>query len=381
MVLLAVAGVTGLVIARKSGGPEEGKDKAAEKPLSFTEREVVRPQSLALPATVSFSGPLVAPGTAVVRAKAAGTLVSLSVDEGSRVRAGDRLGVIDLAELNARLNERQAQTEAARAQMSQAERTHASNQRLAEQQFISPNALDSSRAALESARAQYNAAQAQTETVRILVRDAALVAPISGIVAKRHALPGEKVSAEQQLLTIVDLRTLEMAGSVSTHEVSQLKPGMPVSLRVEGQDGVTPGKLVRIAPAAEAGTRSIGVTVTLNNQNEQLRAGQFASASVVLPAGTPRLTVPISAIASSSGQDYLWTVEQGKLMRRTITTGRRDAERGLVEVAEGLPADAQVLASRFDNLREGAAALVAPALAASASTTSAASAASAPKAL
>lgn len=59
-------------------------------------------------------------------------------------------------------------------------------------------------------------------------------------------------------------------------------------------------------------------------------------------------------MASSSGQEYVWTLEQGKLLRRTIVTGRRDPQRGLVEVTEGLPSDAQVLAARFENLREGA---------------------------
>jgi RND family efflux transporter MFP subunit len=309
---------------------------------------------------VTFSGPLVAPSTAIVRAKAAGTLVSLSVAEGSRVRAGERLGVIDLADLNARLNEKQAQAEATHAQLAQAERTQASNQRLAEQQFISSNALDASRAALDTARAQHNAALAQVETVRISLRDAALVAPISGIVAKRHVLPGEKVAAEQQLLTIVDLHTLEMAGSVGTHEVGQLHPGMNVELSVEGTGAPLQGKLARIAPAAESGTRSIGVTVVLDNPKELLRAGQFATAKVALPAGDPHPTVPLTAVASASGQDYVWTVEQGKLLRRTIVTGRRDSLRGLVEVTEGLPSGAMVLSARFDNLREGGLAKVSP---------------------
>ncbi|GAA0754167.1 efflux RND transporter periplasmic adaptor subunit [Ideonella azotifigens] len=380
--VLVLGSVGGVVAMRKAGGHDDHA-KAAEKPLAFTAREVVRPQALALPANVSFSGPLVAPNTVVVRAKAAGTLVNLQVAEGSRVTAGQRLGVIDLAELNARMNEREANAEAARATMVQAERTHTSNLRLAEQHFISPNAADASKAALDTARAQYTAAQAQVETVHILQRDAALVAPISGIVAKRHALPGEKVAAEQQLLTIVDLRTLEMAGSVGTHEVSQLRPGMQVTLQVEGLAEPMQGTLARIAPAAEAGTRSIGVTVTLANPKEVLRAGQFASARVMLPAGEPKLTVPVTAIASASGQDYVWTLEAGKLMRRTIVTGRRDAERGLVEVAEGLPAGAQVLGARFDNLREGAAAVIAsdPASATATRAALAAPAASVPRAL
>jgi hypothetical protein len=59
-----------------------------------------------------------------------------------------------------------------------------------------------------------------------------------------------------------------------------------------------------------------------------------------------------------------------------VTTGRRDASRGLVEIAEGLQPDVLVLASRFENLREGAAAKVGGTTAASA-----AQAASAPTTL
>jgi membrane fusion protein, multidrug efflux system len=64
--------------------------------------------------------------------------------------------------------------------------------------------------------------------------------------------------------------------------------------------------------------------------------------------------VPIAAISSASGQEYVWTVENGKLLRRTVTTGRRDPVRDRAEVLEGLSADVPVLGARFDNLREGA---------------------------
>lgn len=361
------------VMARKGGSPSEAKPE--DKVLDFTAKEVVLPKSQPLAGTVEFSGPLVAPNTAVVRAKAAGTLLNLTVAEGSRVAAGQKLGSVDLADLNARLNERQAQVEAARAQLVQAERTHASNQRLAEQQFISPNALESSKAALDSARANLAAAQAQTETVRINLREAGLVAPISGIVAKRHVVPGEKVSNEQQIVTIVDLTQLEMAGSVGTHEVGMLQSGMPVTVQVEGVAEPVKGKLARIAPAAEPGTRSIGVAIAIANPKEQLRAGQYAQAQVVMAEATPRLTLPVAAVGSASGQEYVWTIEQGKLLRRAVTTGRRDDAKGLVEVKDGLAPQAQVLAMRFDNLREGASArIVAPAPAAAGSAASPSSA-------
>ena len=140
--------------------------------------------------------------------------------EGSRVQAGQVLGRIDTGRHRQPRGRAQRQCcESARATLAQAERTHASNERLAAQQFISPIALDNSRAALDTARASLDAAQAALDTTRVGLRDATLLAPIAGIVAKRHVLPGEKVSAEQQVLTIVDLARLELAGSVGTHEV------------------------------------------------------------------------------------------------------------------------------------------------------------------
>jgi len=341
--------------AAKAGKPG---DAASAPPLEFRANEVVQPQRASLPERIAFSGPLVAPNTALLRARMPGTLLSLAVAEGDRVKAGQVLGRIDMAELAPRIAERSAMLDSARASLAQAERTHARNERLAAQDFISPSALDSSRAQVDTARAALAAAQATLESTRVGQRDATLVAPIAGIVAKRHVLPGEKVSAEQQVLTIVDLARLELAASVGTHEVARLTPGMPVQVRVEGNDAALTGQLARIAPAAEAGTRSIGVTVALANPQERLRAGQYAIGEVLLPDDHQRLLLPTAAVGSTAGQSHVWVIEGGKLARRAVTLGRRDEAGGRIEVLDGVGADDRVLASRFDNLREGAQALV-----------------------
>ncbi len=232
------------------------------------------------------------------------------------------------------------------------------SQVLAAQQFISSSAVDTSRAAVDTARAGFNAAQAMLETARVGLREASLLAPISGIVAKRHVLPGEKVSIEQQLLTIVDLARLELAGNVGTHEVARITPGMAVQVQVEGVSQPVAGRVARIAPAAEPGTRSIGVTIELANPNEVLRAGLYAVARATLADDTDRLTLPVSALGKTSGQDHVWVIEKGALARRAVTVGRRDEREGRVEVLQGVSPASQVLAARFENLREGAKATI-----------------------
>jgi RND family efflux transporter MFP subunit len=387
--------VAGLVAATLVGAAvwrvraaSEAKDKDKQVvALEFVAAEVARPVLARMPLTVEFSGPLVAPRTAVVRAKAAGTLLSLNVAEGSRVKAGQVIGAIDLADLQSRAADRAALVESAQANLIEAERQNTANVGLAAQNFISTTALQTSQARLDAARAQLKSAQAQLASSRVGISEATLAVPISGIVGKRHVVPGEKVSAEQPIVTVVDLATLELAGSVGTHEVSLLAPGQSAAIRIEGQSSDVAGRIDRIAPAAEAGTRAIGVVVVLDNKGERFRAGQYAQARVELADDSDRLTVPLAAVGQSSGQDFVWAIEKGALVRRIVVTGRRNAADGRIEVIKGLAADAQILAVRFDNLKEGAparivaqrnAALDASATSAPAASSPSASASSAP---
>ena len=373
-IVLAIGLLAALVAAAISKSVSKPAPKDDKPALEFALQEVVRPTWAPMGDQLEISGPLVAPGTAVVRAKAAATLLSLTVAEGSRVQRGQLLGQLDFTELNHRVAERTAQWEAARANWVQAERAHAQNERLSSQRFISDAALDVSRSTLDTARAQAVAAEAALNTLKSSAKEAALVAPISGIVSKRHVVPGEKLSLEQPVVTLIDLATLELAGVVGIHEVSRVRPGMPVEVRVEGVERPVKGQISRIAPAAEPGTRSIGVVVSLPNAREELRAGMFATARLQLADPQPRLTLPSSAISMVSGQSTVWVIADGRLQRRAVQLGRRDAQADRVEVLDGLKADATVLAVKFDNLREGGIASVKPASSASPASAAAASA-------
>jgi membrane fusion protein, multidrug efflux system len=335
--------------------------EAAVAELAFAAAEVVRPERAALPDRIEIAGPLVAPQTAVLRARVGAPLLALHVAEGERVRPGQVLARLDLAEAESRAAERVAQVEAMRAALLQAERSHAGNSGLAQQNFISPLALQASQSAVDTAQAGLRAAEAALAAARVPLREATLVAPIAGIVAKRHALVGERLSPDQPVFTLVNLQQLELAGSVGTHAVARLRTGLQAQVQVEGAGASTVGQLDRIAPAAEAGTRSIGVTIVLANADERLRAGQYAVAQVELPDDTERLVLPTSAIVPAAGEGSaasVWLIEDGVLAQRSVRLGRRDPAGSRIEVLDGVDEHSAVLAARFDNLREGARAAV-----------------------
>src|SRR5437763_1178230 len=120
-------------------------------------------------------------------------------------------------------------------------------------------------------------AKAQLEQTQSMLDAAIVRSPIAGVVAKRHVQPGEKVGFDAPLLQLVDLSTLEVQAQASLADIAKIKPGMPASVQIEGlAERSFPGRVERINPAAEPGTRSINVYVSLANEGSLLKAGMFA---------------------------------------------------------------------------------------------------------
>jgi RND family efflux transporter MFP subunit len=182
---------------------------------------------------------------------------------------------------------------------------------------------------------------------------------LSGIIAHRHVQPGEKVAIEAPLVTIVDLKDLEVQALVPALDVPELKIGMPVQFAVDGfGERRFTGRVERINPSTEPGTRALLVYVGLPNSDAALRSGMFATGRIALAASAPAPTLPATAVRTEAGQSYVWVIDNGKLSRRIVSLGRRDDANGIVELKSTLAPGLPVLAARFDNLKDGAPALV-----------------------
>ena len=357
LALAAVGGAVALQASRKAAA-----EKAAQKgpvTLEFAPADLVRVELRPVARWLPVSGTIQAIRQATVKAKVPGEVRQLSVREGEAVRAGQLVARIDTADLEARLAERQGSLESARAQLALAEKTRTMNNRLLAEKFISQNAFDGSQSSHDVAVGNLKSAEAQVRLAQNALRDATVSAPLTGMVAKRHVQAGEKVAIESPLLTIVDLTDLELAALVPASDVPELALGMSVELAVDGfGERRFRGTIGRISPSAEPGTRAFLVYVALPNRDAALRSGMFATGRIALAASAPIPTLPLAAVRIEAGQSYVWTIVDGKLTRRVVVVGRRDDEAGYVELKTVLPAGEPVLAARFDNLKEGAAAIV-----------------------
>jgi len=328
-------------------------------PLQFGAADLAWLTEAPMARWLPVSGTLTPVHQATVKAKVPGEVKEVRVREGETVRAGQVLVRIDTADLDAKLIERQGALESAKAQMALAEKTRATNVKLLNEKFISQTAFDSSQSGYDVAKGNVKSIEAQVLLARNAIKDATVIAPIAGIVGKRHVQGGEKVAQDAPLVTVVDLSDLELQALVPAIDVPGLSAGMSVELAVDGfGERKFAGRIARINPSTEPGTRAIMVYVALRNPDAALRSGMFANGRIALAASAPMATLPATAVRTEGGQSYVWVVDNGKLSRRIVTVGRRDEDAGLVEVKTPLPKDLPVLATRFENLKEGAPALV-----------------------
>ena len=334
----------------------------AESPLEFATTDLVTVAPISLARTVPLTGTLRPVDQTVVKAKVAGELREVAAREGMSVRRGQVVARLDPTEYEVRLRERDAQLKSANAQLDWAKRTLENTRQLQARNFVSQSALDQSQSSWEAAVGNRDAAAAQLALARKALGDTVLVAPIDGIVAERFAQAGEKLPVDGRVMSIVDLSRMEIEAPVPATEVGAVQVGQTVTLRIEGVSRPQVGRIVRIAPSTQAGTRSVPVYIALDNRDPAVRAGLFAQGSLSVEQRDGVLAIPASAVRDAGGRTFVYLVLDGRIAEREVKLGLRDesGETPRIEVRSGLAAGDRVVAANLGALRLGAPVRTAP---------------------
>ena len=355
--VLAALAVTAVALrGRQNAADAAAPDQSAGPVAEFLQDDLFIVEPRNLERTLPLTGSLAPLNEATVKAKVAGELVALTVREGESVKQGQVLARIDLTEVQAKVAARQADVEAAKAQLVWAGKNRGTQKALLDKAFISQNAFDNIQSNYDVAVARLRAADAELVLARKSLGDAVLMAPFAGVVSQRHAQPGERVALDARLVSIVDLTRLQLEAAVPPAAIGQVKVGQPIGFRVEGVDGREfAGRIERINPAASAGSRSISVYAVIDNRAGLLRGGMFAQGALTLSRLDGALAVPASAVREEIGQTFVYAIQDGLVKRKAVKIGPPDAA-GRVQVLEGLVAGERIVRVNLGSLREGVAA-------------------------
>jgi RND family efflux transporter MFP subunit len=350
--IVVAACVGAYALSRPATMPTAGE---LAPPLDFQAAQLARPQLRRMAFDLSLPGTVQALSQATVRSKLSAVVHKVTVREGDSVVPGQVLVELETAPLRALLAEREAGLASAKANLEQAKRTRDANAQLVERNFITQSAFDSADSTYQAQAANVAAAQAQLAQVQLQIDDAVVRAPIGGAIARRFVQDGEKVGMDAQLVSIVDLSRLEVQAQAAVSDVARVMPGAPAIVQIEGLSGQSfKGRVDRINPSADPGSRSIDLYVSFANERNIVRSGMFANVRLHLESDREATTLPLSAIQEDGGQPVAWAIKDGHIARRVVSVGRKDQQAQLAEVLGGVAMTDEVLATRFDNLKDGA---------------------------
>lgn len=328
------------------------KDKKEVFELSSGDIAAVGARSLAV--SLPLSGSLAPLSSATIKSKVSGVVELTTVQEGMAVGAGQVLARIDQADLRARLQQQQAMLDEAQAKLAMASKNEGNSQALLQQKYISQNAYDATQNTVDLARANVKSAAAMVAIARIALDDGVIKAPISGVVSKRHVQAGEKLAPDMAVFSIVNLSELTLEAQVPASEIPRVKVGQDVKFKVDGfAQREFIGKVARINPATEIGSRAMLVYISVKNDDSALRAGMFAKGSIVTDRSAVAPIVPLAALRTSDGRQVVYKIDQGKVVAQPVKLGLRNEDEGFVEVTDGLDAGANVIISKLDSVKPG----------------------------
>ena len=355
--LLLVGFIGRAVVARKQAAAAAAAPASAAPALELGSTDVVTAQVQTLTRTLTISGGLKAATSAVVRAKVAAELKTLTVREGDAVKAGQVIGQLDTTEFDWRLRQAEQTAGSAKAQLDIARRALDNNRALVAQGFISATGLETSVSNEASAKATYEAAAAAAALARKSLSDALLVAPIAGVVSQRLVQPGERAPIDARLIEIVDLSRIELEAAVAPEDVAQITVGQSARLTVDGLGDPVAATVARINPSTQAGTRAVMVYLAVKSQ-PALRQGLFAKGQIDLQRSMG-LVVPTSAVRVDQAKPYVLVVANDKVVQRSVTLGARglakfdDKLQSAVQIVDGISDNTTVLRGTAGNVRDG----------------------------
>ncbi|MBP6774459.1 MAG: efflux RND transporter periplasmic adaptor subunit [Gemmatimonadaceae bacterium] len=348
--LTACGGATGERATADGAANAPTTDSAAVLTLGSADLAVATRAEIG--AGVTLSGPLEPRDAVVLRAQVNGTLAALRVNRGSPVGEGQRLATIRAAGVVSGAAGAKANVAAADANLAVARKQREAARTLFAAGAMSELDRQSAEAQYESAVAQAAAARAQSVSADEAAGYTAIIAPFRGVVSKRWRQDGESVKPGDEVLTVVDSRVLELAGQIGVADAARVRVGQSVAFTLDAfaNDTFT-GRVARVDPVADAGTRQVGVYVELKNPSGKIVGGQFARGRVAMGASSA-VVVPATAIVragagenqnADSTTTFVFVVSNERIVKRTVETGARDDGTGMVAILTGLAIGEQVV--------------------------------------
>ncbi|WP_273457691.1 efflux RND transporter periplasmic adaptor subunit [Nevskia ramosa] len=301
-----------------------------------------------------------------IRPRVGGLLETQGVVEGSKVKKGQLLFVIDAQPYAAAVSQAKAALALAQAALDQSDRDLARVRPLSTIDAVSQQELDAAIARHDSARAQVEAAGASLQTAELNLGYTRVVSPIDGVIGRAQLKVGGLVTAYTTLLSTVystdpmyvnfaisEARVLEIQRELggALNQSAKSERAFRVLL-VDNSIYPHPGKMNFIDAAVDNTTGTLKVRLEVPNPDQLLRANQFARVRVTTQHLTGAIVVPQRALQEFQGKNFVWVIDgEKKAAQRDVVLGPR-VEQDVI-IHDGLKAGDTVVIDGMQKLKQG----------------------------
>ncbi len=296
--------------------------------------------------SVSLVGTLAANESVELKAETDGIVQEILFDEGQEVEAGALLLRLDETRLAAALEEAEASFKLSRA-------TFDRNKQLLTEKLVSQQEYDQASALFELNRAT-------VEKRRRELKDTRVYAPFHGRTGARTVSPGQVITRNTVLTSLVDLDPMKVEMQVPERFLSQTRVGQKISFEVAAHPGRRfEGEIYFIASQLDLRTRAALVKTRIPNPEGLLRAGMVANLELRFTIREQAVMVPEVALVSNANAVFVFVVDaERKAQLRPVTIGQRVPR--WVEVAAGLQAGELVVVEGHQKIGPGMPVVLAP---------------------
>jgi membrane fusion protein (multidrug efflux system) len=272
-----------------------------------------------------------------VTSKGSNSVTAIRFKEGEEVAEGSILVEMDDAQARAAVAEAEAALARSRSQFDR-------SRDLESRQALSV-------ADLEQVQASLKADEARVAAARARLADTVIRASFRGTTGFRRVSVGSFVSPGTLITTLDDTSVIKLDFTVPETMLYAVQRGLPITARASGlPDRTFSGEVTNIDSRVDPVTRSIAVRADLPNGDGALRPGMFMTVTLKGEL-KPTLLVPEEAIVPERGKAYVFVVNDGKVERREVQTGKRRP--GQVEIVEGMHDGEHVVIEGTQNIRDG----------------------------
>ena len=335
-----------------------------EQPTEQVERiRAIKPYYVAEPAggdVRRYTGKIAASNTSALSFADSGTVATVNVKQGERVKAGKVLATLDPKPFKLDVRAAQSQKTTAQANYTEKKIDLDRKKKLFDRGWVAKAAIDQALAGYDAARGELNLARSRLGSAQRDLAKTRLVAPFDGVIANRDVEPFQQVSTGTIIFLLNSEEALKVDLFVPDNAVSRIAIGAPVTVNVSTVVGCgCEGRVTEIGTTSGS-ANTVPVTAGLLDSKAGLLPGMSAEISIVLSGGRePRgFLVPLTAIApgdaTAPGYVFKYDVKAGEVRRVPVRGGGGGgAAQNLVEIVEGVAAGDIVVAAGVSLLRDG----------------------------